>query len=44
MHEHSISSSHTEAITWETIQNMNREIHFYPDPIYRPPPKPKEKL
>ena len=26
------------------IQNINREIPFNPDPIYRPPPKPKEKL
>ena len=26
------------------IQNINREMPFYPDPIYRPPPKPKENL
>ena len=26
------------------IQNINREIPFYPDPIYRPPPKPQENL
>ena len=26
------------------IQNINRDIPFYPDPIYRPPPKPKENL
>ena len=44
MHEQSISSSKTEAITWEMIQNINREIPFYPDPIYRPPPRPPENL
>ena len=43
-HEQSISSSNTEAITQGMIQNINREIPFYPDPIYRPPPKPTEKL
>ena len=26
------------------IQNINREIPFYPDPICRPPPKPTENL
>ena len=26
------------------IQNINREIPFYLDPICRPPPKPKENL
>ena len=26
------------------IQNINREIPFYADPIYRPPPKPTENL
>ena len=40
MHEH----SSTEAITWGMIQNINRDIPFYPDPIYRSPPKPKESL
>ena len=44
MHKNSISSSPAEAITWGMIQNINREIPFYPDPIYRPPPKPKEYL
>ena len=26
------------------IQNINREIPFYPDLIHRPPPKPPENL
>ena len=26
------------------IQNINRDIPFYPDPIYRPPSKLKENL
>ena len=26
------------------IQNINRKIPFYPDLIYRPPPKPTENL
>ena len=26
------------------IQDRNRELHFYPDPIYRPPPRPPENL
>ena len=44
MHEQSISNSKTEAITWGMTQNINREIPFYPDPIYRPPPKSPENL
>ena len=32
----------TEAITRGTIQDKNRELPFYPDPIYRPPPRPPE--
>ena len=44
MHEQSISSSKTEAITWGILQDINREKHFYPDPIYRPPPRPPENL
>ena len=44
MHTQSISSSKTEAITQGMIQNINREIPFYPDPIYRPPPRLPEKL
>ena len=42
MHEQSISNFSTEAITLGMIQNINRDIPFYPDPIYRPPPKPKK--
>ena len=26
------------------IQDINREILFYPEPIYRPPPRPLENL
>ena len=26
------------------IQDKNREYPYYPDPIYRPPPKPPENL
>ena len=44
MHEQSINNSKTEAIPQGMIQNINREIPFYPDPIYRPPPKPPENL
>ena len=44
MHDQSISSSKTEAIAWGRIKNINREIPFYPDPIYRPPPRPPENL
>ena len=44
MHEQSISSFKTEAITLEMIQDIKREIPFYPDPIFRPPPKPSENL
>ena len=44
MHEQSISYSKTGAITQGMIQNINREIPFYPDPIYRPPSKPPENL
>ena len=25
-------------------RNKNRELPFYPDPIYRPPPRPPENL
>ena len=44
MHEQSINSSKTEAIAWGMIQNINREILFHPDPIYRPPSRPPENL
>ena len=36
--EQSIYSSKTEAITQGMIWDKNKEIPFYPDPIYRPPP------
>ena len=42
--EQSISSSQTEEIKQGTIQDKNREIPFYSDPIYRPPPRPPENL
>ena len=34
----------TEAITRGLIQDKNRELPFYPDPIYGPPPRPSENL
>ena len=34
----------TEAITKGTIQDKNRELPFYSDLIYRPPPRPAENL
>ena len=34
----------TEEITRATIQDKNRELPFYPDPIYRPPARPPENL
>ena len=34
----------TEAITRRMIQDKNRELPFYPDPIYRPPSRPLENL
>ena len=44
MNEQSISNSKTEAITQGRINNVNRDITFYPDPIYRSPPMPTENL
>ena len=44
MHEQSISSSKTEAITQGMVLNINREIPFYPGLIYRPLPRPSENL
>ena len=41
--EQSISSK-TEAITWGMIQDKNRDIPFYPDLIYRPPPRLPENV
>ena len=43
LQEQSISSK-TEAITRGTIQDRNNELPFYPDPIYRHPPRPPENL
>ena len=34
----------TETITKGKIQGKNREQPFYPDPIYRPPPRPPDNL
>ena len=33
-----------EAITREMIQDKNRELPFYPDLLYRQPPRPPENL
>ena len=41
--EQSITNK-TEAITRGMIQDKNRELPLYPDPIYRPPPRPPENL
>ena len=35
-----IDDSHSKVIDRQVIQNANREIPFFSDPIYRPPPKP----
>ena len=37
-------TNETETITREKIQGKNREQPFYPDPIYRPPPRPPDNL
>ena len=34
----------TEAVTRRMIQDKNRELPFYPDLIYRPPPRPPENV
>ena len=44
MHAQSISNSKTETIMQGMIQNINREIPFYPHLIYRPPLKLTENL
>ena len=36
----SISSSSIEVINRRTMQKISKDIPFYPDPVYRPPPKP----
>ena len=37
-------TNETETITRREIQCKNREQPFYPDLIYRPPPRPPENL
>ena len=37
-------TNETEAITRREIQDKNRDQPFYPDQIYRPPPRPPENL
>ena len=34
----------TEAVIRGMIQDKNRELPLYLDPIYRPPPRPQENL
>ena len=36
----SISNSGVEVINRRLIKKINKDIPFYPDPTYRPPPKP----
>ena len=36
----SIYNSSAEVINRRPIQKINKDIRFYPDPTYRPPPKP----
>ena len=43
-HDQSINSSKTEAIMQGMMQDKNREIPFYPNLIYRPPPRLPENL
>ena len=37
-------TNETETITGKKILGKNREQSFYPDPIYRPPPRPPDNL
>ena len=37
-------TNETETITGKKILGKNREQPFYPDPIYRPPPRPPDNL
>ena len=39
----SISNPSTEVINRRTMQKISKDIPFYPDPVYRPPPKPVKK-
>ena len=34
----------TETITQRQVQDKNREQALYPDPYFRPPPRPPDKL
>ena len=36
----SISNPNTEAIDKRMMQKISKDIPSYPDPVYRPPPKP----
>ena len=36
----SVNHSSTEVINKGMIQEINKDISFYPDPTYKPPPKP----
>ena len=36
----SIGNSSTKVIDQRMMQNLSKDILFYPDPFYRPPPKP----
>ena len=37
-------TNETETITGKKILGKNRDQPFYPDPIYRPPPRPPDNL
>ena len=37
-------TNESETITRRKIQGQNREQPFYPDRIYRPPPRPPDNL
>ena len=39
-HVQSISNPSTEVINRRMMQKISKDIPFYPDPVYRPPPKP----
>ena len=39
-HVQSISNPNMEVINRRTMEKISKDIPFYPDPTYRPPPKP----
>ena len=39
-----VITNKTKAIMRGKIQDKNRDLPFYPDPIYRAPPRPPENL